>query len=90
MRYLIIILALVLMPTLALAGKTAKGKTAKYLVTCEAISGGQCKKECSESEKAIKQIEIAEGEQKGEVADVDCSNSGKGFVCCVEKKMIKE
>ena len=85
MRYLIIILALVLIPMVALAGKTAK-----YLVTCEAISGGQCKKECSEGDKAIKQIEIAEGEQKGEVADVDCSTSGKGFVCCVEKKMIKE
>ncbi len=90
MRYLIIILALVFIPTVALAGKTTKGKTAKYLVTCEAISGGQCKKECSEGEKAIKQIEIGEGEQKGEVADVDCSTSGKGFVCCVEKKAIKE
>ena len=90
MRYVIIILVLVFIPTVALAEKTAKGKTAKYLVTCEAISGGQCKKECSEGEKAIKQIEIGEGEQKGEVADVDCSTSGKGFVCCVEKKAIKE
>ena len=85
MRYLIIILALVLIPTAAFAEKTAK-----YLVKCEDISGGQCKKECSEGEKSIKKIEIAEGEQKGIVADVDCSNSGKGFVCCVEKKKIKE
>jgi hypothetical protein len=85
MRNLIIISALVLMPTVALAGKTAK-----YLVTCEDISGGQCKKECSEGEKEIKKIEIGEGEQKGIVADVDCSNSGKGFVCCVEKTKIKE
>jgi hypothetical protein len=90
MRFLLIILALVLIPTAASAGKAAKGKTAKYLVTCEAISGGQCKKECSTGEKAIRQIEIAEGDQKGEVADLDCSTSGKDFVCCVEKKDIKE
>ncbi len=90
MRYLLILVALVLIPTVALAGNTTKGRTAKYLVTCEVISGGQCKKECSQGEKAIKQIEIAEGEQKGEVADVDCSTSGKDFVCCVEKKEIKE
>jgi len=83
MRYLVVVL--VLIPALTFAGQ--KGK---YLVNCEDISGGQCKKECSEGEKAVKKIEIGEGDQKGIIAGVDCSSAGKGFVCCVEKKKIKE
>ncbi|MGE5239947.1 MAG: hypothetical protein ACM3ON_14225 [Chloroflexota bacterium] len=83
MRYLIVCLLLV--PSLVFAAQ--KGK---YAVKCEDISGGECKKECSADEKKIKQIQISEGEQGGKVAVVDCSESGKEFVCCVEKKKIKE
>jgi hypothetical protein len=70
--------------------KAVGGQKRKYIVKCEDISGGQCRKECSESDKMIKRIQIAEGEQKGIIADTDCSSFGKDYICCVEKDKIKK
>jgi hypothetical protein len=70
--------------------KAVRGHKRKYIVKCEDISGGQCKKECSESDKRIKGIQIAEGEQKGIIADTDCSSLGKDYIFCVEKDKIKK
>jgi hypothetical protein len=65
------------------------GQKGKYVVKCEDIRGGQCKRDCSENDKRINQIQIAEGEQKGIKADTDCSSYGKDYICCVEKDKIK-
>jgi hypothetical protein len=83
MRYLIVIL--LLLPTLALAGEKEK-----YSFKCELISGGHCKKTCSEGDVKLKQVEAMGGERKGTIADVVCNESGKDYICCVEKdKLMK-
>jgi hypothetical protein len=83
MRYLIVVL--MLLPALASAGQKAQ-----YSLDCENISGGQCKKVCSDSDQRVRQVEIMGGEQKGSIADVDCSKYGKEFKCCVDKEKIKK
>ena len=83
MRYLV--LMLLLLPSLAFAGQGEK-----YSLKCEDISGGQCKQACAESDTKVKRVEIMEGEKKGTTADVDCSASGKDYVCCVAKEKIKQ
>ena len=83
MRYLIVIL--LLLPTLALAAEKEK-----YSLKCELISGGHCKKTCSESDVKLKQVEAMGGERKGAIADVFCNEYGKDYLCCVEKdKLMK-
>jgi len=83
MRYLII--ALFLLPTFALAVEKVE-----YSLNCEYISGGHCKKACSESDVKVKQVEVLGGDKKGAIADVDCGEQGKDSICCVEKdKLIK-
>ena len=83
MRYLIIVLAL--FPVLAFAGQEAQ-----YTLNCERILGGQCKKTCSATDARVRQVEIISGEKQGSVVDLDCSEHGKEFKCCVEKeKMTK-
>ena len=83
MRYLMV--ALLLFPTFALAAEKVE-----YSLNCEYISGGHCKRTCSESEVKVRQVEVMGGEKKGAIADVDCSEQGKGYLCCVEKdKLIK-
>jgi len=66
------------------------GQKGKYAVKCEDIRGGQCKQACAESDKKINRIEIAEGDQKGIIANTDCSSYGKDYICCVEKDKIKK
>lgn len=83
MRYLVFMV--LLLPLLAFAGEGEK-----YSLKCEDISGGQCKKACAESDTKVKKVEIMEGEKKGTVADIDCSASGKEYVCCVENAKIKK
>jgi hypothetical protein len=83
MRYLIV--SLLLLPTLALAAEKDK-----YSLKCELISGGHCKKTCSESDVKIKQVQSMGGEKKGVIADVVCNEYGKNYLCCVEKdKLMK-
>jgi len=83
MRYLIV--ALLLLPTLALATEKAE-----YSLKCEYISGGHCKKTCSESDVRVKQVEAMGGERQGTIADVECDEHGKDYLCCVEKdKLMK-
>jgi hypothetical protein len=83
MRFLIV--ALLLLPTLALAA----GKE-KYSLKCELIAGGHCKKTCAESDVKLKQVEAMGGEKKGIIADVVCNEQGKDYLCCVEKdKLMK-
>lgn len=83
MRYLIV--ALLLLPTLVLAAEEAE-----YSLKCEYISGGQCKKTCSESDVKVRQVEAMGGEKMGTIADVDCNEHGKDYVCCVEKNKLTE
>lgn len=83
MRYLIILS--LLLPTLVFAGQKEKS-----FLKCEEISGGQCKKVCAASDQRVRKVEIMEGELKGTVADVDCSASGKGYQCCVDKAKIRK
>jgi len=83
MRYLIV--ALLLLPTFALAAEKAE-----YSLKCEYISGGYCKKTCSESDIKVKQVEAMGGEREGTIADLDCTEHGKDYLCCVEKdKLMK-
>ena len=83
MRYLIV--GLLLLPTLALAAEKAE-----YSLKCEYISGGYCKKTCSESDIKVKQVEAMGGEREGTIADLDCTEHGKDYLCCVEKdKLMK-
>jgi hypothetical protein len=83
MRYFIVVL--MLFPVLAFAGQKAQ-----YSLNCEDISGGQCKKTCSDSDTRVRQVEIMSGEKQGAIADVDCSKNGKEFKCCVDKEKIKK
>jgi len=83
MRYLIVVL--LLFPTLVFAGQEAQ-----YSLNCEYISGGHCKKACSDSDTRVRQVEIMGGEKQGSIADVDCSMYGKEFTCCVDKEKIKK
>jgi len=83
MRYLLV--ALLLFPTLALAVEKVE-----YTLKCEYISGGHCKKACSESDVRVKQVEAMEGEKKGVIADVECDEQGKGYLCCVEKDKLRK
>ena len=83
MRYLIVVL--LLLPTLAFAAEKEK-----YSLKCELISGGHCKQTCSENDVKVKQVEAMGGEKKGTIADVDCKEQGKDYLCCVEKdKLMK-
>ncbi len=81
MRYLIVVL--LLFPTLAFAAQEAQ-----YTLNCEYISGGQCKKACSDSDTRVRQVEILGGEKQGSIADLNCSMYGKEFMCCVDKAKI--
>jgi len=83
MRYLLVVL--LLLPTLALAAEKAE-----YSLKCDYISGGHCKKSCSESDVKVKQVEAMGGERQGTIADVDCTEHGKDYLCCVEKDKLKE
>jgi len=83
MRYLVV--ALLLLPTLALAVEKVE-----YSLKCEYISGGHCKKTCSESDVRVKQVEAMGGEKIGTIADVDCNEHDKDNLCCVEKDKLKE
>jgi hypothetical protein len=74
-----------LFPALSFAGQKAQ-----YSLNCEYISGGQCKKACSDSDTKVMQVEIMGGEKQGSIADVDCSKYGKEFKCCVDKEKIKK
>ena len=85
MRYLmaVALLFLLLLPVLVLAGQKAE-----YLLDCEYISGGQCKKTCSEEETRVRQVEIMAGEKQGSIADVYCGKDDKELKCCVYKGKI--
>ncbi len=75
---------------LEIGSDAVAGQKVKYGVKCEDIIGGQCKQACAETDKRVYRIEIAEGEQKGIIADTDCSSFGKDYICCVEKDKIKK
>ncbi len=89
--FLVFLICLALVSSWLVLERTAeavKGQKVKYGVKCEDIRGGQCKQACAESDKRIYRIEIAEGDQKGIIADTDCSSYGKDSMCCVEKDKI--
>jgi len=88
MRYVIALL-LLLLPALVFAEQKTEQKEV-YLIKCEAVKGGQCKTECAKTDRKVEHVQIMEGDEKGALADLDCSESGKDLKCCIDKGQIKK